>query len=85
MARQMTAERKAYLSALGKARFAALPRDGSCRKCETPIVKDYVFCRDCWLGLSDESRAAINAAFVPGIHPADQTGADYWAAVEAAR
>lgn len=83
MAGRMSESRRQRMSELAKARFAALPKDGTCRKCATAIVGRYTFCRDCWTSLTDDQRASINAFFVPGAYPANQTDPRYWAAIEA--
>ena len=84
MAGQMTEARRKYLSDIGKARFAALPKNGACRKCKTPIVDRFTFCKECWTNLSDDQRSAINAHFVLGAYPSQQKNPAYWAAIEEA-
>lgn len=84
MAGRMTEARRKHLSDLALARIAALPRNESCRKCGTPITSKFIFCRDCWFGLSDDHRAALHAAFVPGTDLRQQPDPAYWAAVEEA-
>ena len=84
MARRLSDAWRKKISATAKARFAALPKDETCRKCATPVISRFILCRDCWLGFTDEQRAAINAAFVPGVPLRDQPDPAYWQAIEEA-
>ena len=84
MAGRMTDARRQRMSEIGKARFAALPLDGTCRKCGAAIVGRYTFCKACWAGLDDASRSAINALYVPGSSPSQQKDPAYWSAIDAA-
>jgi len=78
----MSEARKAYLSAIGKARWAAMPRDGVCRRCGIAIVLPYTFCRDCWQNIPGEKRDVILSAMVSGVTIANQPDPAYWAAIE---
>jgi hypothetical protein len=80
----MTDSRRAKMSDIMKAKFAALPKDATCRKCGEPIVSRFIFCRDCWLGMTDDQRLAINSAFVAGTKLREQPDPAYWAAVDGA-
>ena len=80
----MSPEKRAYLSALGKARWAARPKDAACAKCGEPIVSDFTFCKPCWQALPDMTREAILAACEPGVRWGWQTGEAYRSAVEEA-
>jgi hypothetical protein len=84
MTKRLSNAWRRQISATMKARFAALPKDESCRKCGEPIVRQYILCRDCWASFSDEQRAAINAAFVPGVTLRNQTDPAYWSAIDEA-